>query len=89
MAAKSLAMPILGDQTYSDTAVAKSMDRTYLHALALHVNVKGEDVTIFDPPTTWWSELRGKSDDDKGLDDTLKTLMLKHCENNDILSLMK
>ena len=91
VAAKSLGMPILGDQTYSDAIEAKSMKRAYLHALALHVVLNGETVVIYNPPTLWFQSIdsdaaegKGKAEGN-GLEDILDGLMAKHCENDKMM----
>jgi len=83
VASKSLGLPILGDEMYSGDAVnAKSMERTYLHAVALQVNIRDENITIFNPPS--WYDQR---DDETGLASVAADLFLKHCEHTDILEL--
>ena len=88
VAAKSLSMPILGDQTYSDAKEAKMMKRAFLHALALHVNVKGENIAIYNPPSSWFQSNGIGGDEDgaegNGMKAVLKGLLVKHCENEAI-----
>jgi len=85
VAAKSLSMPILGDETYSDAKEAKTMKRTFLHALALHVNVKGEDITICNFPSSWFESDADSEDVDadegNGMKEVLESLLVKHCDN--------
>eukprot|EP01083_Nonionella_stella_P124158 374757_1 len=82
-ASKSLGLPILGDEMYSGDALnAKSMERTYLHAVALQVNIRDENITIFNPPS--WHD---QKDDKTGLSSVAADLFLKHCEQTEILEL--
>jgi len=85
VAAKSVGMPILGDQTYSDTIEAKCTKRAYLHALALHVVLNGETVSIYNPPTLWFQSVDAEKAEGNGLEDVLGSLMAKHCENEEIM----
>lgn len=87
VASKSLGLPILGDPIYSNSHEAKQMARTYLHALALHVTLNGESVTIYNPPTSWFEseELMMCGEDMKQI---LFGLITKHCECSEILSLV-
>ncbi len=102
VAAKSIGMPILLDPYYGDgTAAAlsssnKGVQRTYLHASALHVSLgddgegkgddggepEGEDITIWCPPPFGglWEE-----DATAQFHDVVTTLMLKNCECDEIL----
>jgi tRNA pseudouridine32 synthase/23S rRNA pseudouridine746 synthase len=86
VASKSLGLPILGDPIYSNRHEAKEMTRTYLHALALHVNLNGEDITIYNPPTSWFhsEELTMYGH----MEQVLYELMTKHCKCSEILSLV-
>ena len=86
VAAKSLGVPILGDLTYSDAAEAKYMERAYLHSLALHVVIKGENIAIYNPPNSWFNE--GDDKEGNGLADVLASLMKKHCDCEDLIPLI-
>ena len=106
--AKSIGLPILMDPYYGDgTAAAlssssssssmllnKGVQRTYLHASALHVHLgddgegKGEDedITIWCPPPfqcLWEGEATAQ------FHDVVTTLMLKNCECDEILRATK
>jgi 23S rRNA-/tRNA-specific pseudouridylate synthase len=54
VAAKSVGLPILGDPIYANAAYTQGTERAYLHAAALHVNINGEDICIWDPPSNWF-----------------------------------
>jgi tRNA pseudouridine32 synthase/23S rRNA pseudouridine746 synthase len=83
VAAKSLGLPILGDERYADAIDAQIHERTYLHALAMHVDVNGEDVTVWNPPD-WFHSME---DDQSGnsAEGVLLKLIKKNCENKFIL----
>ncbi len=84
VAAKSLGMPILGDLDYSDAAEAKCMNRTYLHALAMSLEVNGEQVAIYNPPKSWF----GKVEDSVHLESILSNTLKKHCDCDDLTPLI-
>ena len=54
VAAKIVGLPILGDPIYANVAYTQGTERKYLHAAALHVNINGEDICIWDPPSNWF-----------------------------------
>ena len=90
VAAKSLGLPIVGDDTYNDANVSKHAKRTYLHAVALHLELKKENneienVVICDPPTSWFDDDNGESN---GMEEVFRNIMKKHCESEDILNLI-
>jgi len=89
VAAKSLGLPIVGDETYNDANVSKHVKRAYLHAVALHLELKKENdeienVVICDPPTSWFYT----SGESNGMDEVFRNIMKKHCESEDILDLI-
>jgi tRNA pseudouridine32 synthase/23S rRNA pseudouridine746 synthase len=81
VAAKSLGLPILGDPIYSDGTDHKGNRRTFLHALALHVRIRDEDIAIYNPPTSWFYS-------NNGINEVITELMQKHCENEKIYLLI-
>jgi len=90
VAAKSVGMSILGDETYSDAVESKCMERAYLHAVGLQVEVNGENVAIYNPPTSWFVTAdNDESGESNGMEDALTSLMTKHCDNAEILQLIK
>lgn len=83
VAAKSVGLPILGDKMYADAIDAQNYERTYLHALAMHVNVNGEDVAIWNPPD--WFHLIGDDKNGNSAEGAMIKLLQKHCVNEFIL----
>lgn len=82
-AAKSLSMPILGDSIYGD-GDAKLVNRTYLHAMLIKFEIKGEEVIIYNPPTSWFS----CGGEGKGMESIFTNLLKKHCEVTEIVNLI-
>jgi len=88
VASKSVGLPILGDPIYSNSHEAKEMTRTYLHALGLYVTLNGENIAIYNPPTSWFhSEELMMYGCGQHMEQVLLGLMTKHCECSEILSL--
>lgn len=83
--AKSLGLGILGDILYSDSADAKTMDRMFLHAIAIHVELENESIVVHEPPTSWF----GKNETSNGIEKVLTTIMKKHCEDEKISSCLQ
>lgn len=102
VAAKSLAIPLLGDTRYGggrllasvddddddddDDSDVSNWDRTYLHASAIHFNLKNNygssDVTIWSPPPFHHLTTTG-------LEDIYFRLMDKHCDCPQILDVIR
>jgi 23S rRNA-/tRNA-specific pseudouridylate synthase len=95
VAAKSLAMPLLGDTRYGGGRLRANMDdndddddddgnwdRTYLHASAIHFNLENNDVTIWSPPPFHHLTTTG-------LEDVYLRLMDKHCNCPQIVDAIK
>ena len=102
VAAKSLAIPLLGDTRYGggrllasvdnddddddDDSDVSNWDRTYLHASAIHFNLKNNhgssDVTIWSPPPFHHLTTTG-------LEDVYFRLMDKHCDCSQILDVIR
>ena len=87
VAAKSLGMPIIGDPDYSDKSEAKYMERTYLHALALHVTVQGENISIYNPPKSWYG-IDESAQHTNGVEEVMASIMKKHCDCEDLMDIM-
>ena len=96
VAAKSLAMPILGDARYGggrlDISTSEISDddgafdvwsRTYLHAAAIHFQLENENVTIWSPPP--FDHLFSTTE----LNDIFVGMMEKHCEGSPILDAIR
>lgn len=94
VAAKSLGLPLLGDARYGGGRVGMSaacigdIDRTYLHASAIHFNLDGESVTIWSPPP--FAQLIASSDDNVKaektlLDNVFERMMGKHSDCQPII----
>jgi tRNA pseudouridine32 synthase/23S rRNA pseudouridine746 synthase len=101
VAAKATGMPILMDPYYGDgtapaslLSLSKNVQRTFLHASALHLRLSdgdddevaaAEDITIWCPPPfeSLWQEEAGAQ-----FHDIVKVLMTKNCESKDILNMM-
>jgi tRNA pseudouridine32 synthase/23S rRNA pseudouridine746 synthase len=96
VAAKSLGLPILGDTRYGTST--SNYNRTFLHALAIHVKVNNEDIAIWNPPS--WFERRmpasegkvdanniqeGKKEGDCALH-IMEKIVRKHCDDDFILN---
>lgn len=88
VAAKSLGLGILGDKTYGDSLNAQCFERTYLHAIAIHVHIDGEDVAIWNPPPDWFNSKNNKNNYSCKTENILKGLVEKHCDNQFILDTM-
>lgn len=90
VAAKSVGLPLLGDDIYRDgtttTSNTNTRIRTLLHATAIHVELQDGPLTIWSPPPfahlLWQSE-------NASLEPLLTTLMEKHCNVPPILEAMK
>lgn len=99
VAAKAIGMPILMDPYYGDgnaaaslSSLSKNVQRTYLHASALHLSLgdegddtAAEDISIWCPPpfeSLWGEEARAQ------YQEIVITLMTKNCESDDILSIL-
>jgi len=89
VAAKSLGLPILGDSYYGDgsnddslTTKGTSQLRTYLHAVALHIQLGEENVSILCPPPFqhFWEE--------DTFSDLFFELLRKHCDCDQILDII-
>ena len=103
VAAKSVGLPILGDERYENTAVngAFNAHRTYLHASAIHLDMKDiglpeEGVlTLVSKPSfaDLWEIKNNESDEsesmcinaEQGFDSILLQLLNKHCSCAPIL----
>ena len=103
VAAKAIGMPILMDPYYNDgtpvaalSSLSKNIQRTYLHASALHLRLgdneeddEGDDtvenISIWCPPPfeDLWDEEAGAQ-----FHDIVATLMNKNCESDDIMLTM-
>lgn len=94
VAAKSLGLPLLGDARYGGGRVGMpaacigDIDRTYLHASAIHFNLDGESVTIWSPPP--FAQLIASSNDNVNAEKTLLAevfalMMEKHCDCQPII----
>ena len=104
VAAKSLGLPILGDARYGGglSVMAESsssssslleddicnIDRTYLHASAIHFTLDGENVTIWSPPP--FANLISSSDNDRKdettmLDEIFELMVEKYCDCQPII----
>ena len=102
VAAKAIGMPILMDPYYGDgnaaaslSSLSKNVQRTYLHASALHLSLGDtddegddtavEDISIWCPPPFegLWEEEAGAQ-----FQAIAATLMKKKCESDDILSVL-
>ena len=102
VAAKAIGMPILMDPYYGDgnaaaslSSLSKNVQRTYLHASALHLSLGDrddegddmavEDISIWCPPPFegLWEEEAGAQ-----FQAIVATLMKKNCESDDILSVL-
>jgi len=91
VAGKSLGLPILGDAVYGDAEDALMTQRTYLHAAALHVDLDGEDITVWCPPD--WSDhfhvnRNGSESENDPIEDIIVALMNKHCDSEPICNLV-
>lgn len=88
VAAKSLGLPIIGDSYYgggtNDIAQTKeSKLRTFLHSAALHIQLRDETITIWDPPP--FEHLWENNCD---FSDCVIAIMRKHCACEQILDLL-
>mmetsp|Transcript_38309 Transcript_38309/g.65416 ORF Transcript_38309/g.65416 Transcript_38309/m.65416 type:complete len:379 (+) Transcript_38309:69-1205(+) len=93
VAAKSVSLPILGDDRYGggrmdcpadDGADEDDWDRTYLHASAIHFQLgENEDVTIWSPPPF------GHLFPTANVKDVFVGLMEKHCDSDAILGAIR
>jgi len=58
--------------------------------VGLQVEVNGENVAIYNPPTSWFVTAdNDESGESNGMEDALTSLMTKHCDNAEILQLIK
>ena len=106
VAAKSLGLPILGDARYGGglSVMAESsssssslleddicnIDRTYLHASAIHFTLDGENVTIWSPPpfATLVSSGNDRRDETSMLDEIFELMVEKYCDCQPIIDAM-
>ena len=100
VAAKSVGLPLLGDPIYgADVASDGNCSRAFLHAAAIHISMDGsengrsdeegghESVTIWCPPP--FAPLLWKDDAQEAFDQITTTLLEKHCESPEVLSLLR
>jgi tRNA pseudouridine32 synthase/23S rRNA pseudouridine746 synthase len=88
VASKSLGLPILGDKMYGDANEAKKYNRTYLHAIAMHVQINGEDIVVWNPPDDWFTSKTSQQCDENAAEipeTIMYKLFYKHCTNHLIL----
>lgn len=93
VAAKSVGLPILFDPYYGDGSSFicdpdqnqhNMVHRTYLHSLALHLDLDGKEaITIWCPPP--FGDLLWESNGSSGFDKIVGRLLEKHCESEEIL----
>ena len=96
VAAKCIGLPIMGDPLYSDAIEARMCERAYLHAIAIHLNIHGEDIAIWNPPMDWFNVIKEEDDDDINDDNRnnndperiMYSLFQKYCDNELILDAM-
>ncbi len=82
VASKSLGLPILGDKMYGDANKAKKYDRTYLHAIAMHVQINDEDIVVWNPPYQWFSPKKSQQCVENAAESIMEGLFYKHCTNH-------
>ena len=88
VAAKSIGIPILGDPNYSDgESISKyPTSRTFLHAIAFHLQLNDEQISIICPPK--FGREIWNSTEESILDDFIMNLLKKHCNSEPILNLI-
>ena len=99
VAAKSLGLPIFGDARYggghavmaASSSSSSCIDRTYLHASAIHFTLDGENVTIWSPPP--FANLISSSGNDRKdeatmLDNVFELMVEKYCDCQSIIDAM-